>query len=84
MSKAKVLFTKTITSQRIIDIYEALGFKLEGKIGVKVHSGEVGNQNFLRPEFLKPMIDHISGTVIECNTAYMGQRNTTKKQTFLM
>ena len=79
MSKAKVLFTKTITSQRIIDIYEALGFKLEGKIGVKVHSGEVGNQNFLRPEFLKPMIDHISGTVIECNTAYMGQRNTTKK-----
>ena len=75
MSKAKVLFTKTITSQRVIGIYEALGFKLEGKIGVKVHSGEVGNQNFLRPEFLKPMIDHVGGTVIECNTAYPGARN---------
>lgn len=77
--KSKVLFSKTITSQRIIDIYDALGVKLEGNIGIKVHSGEVGNQNFLRPEFLKPAIDYVGGTVVECNTAYMGARNSTRK-----
>ena len=79
MDKSKVLFTSKITPERIIDIYNALGFKLEGKVGVKVHSGEVGNQNFLKPSFLRPMIEYVNGTVIECNTAYFGQRNTTKK-----
>ena len=77
--KSKVLFTKQLTPQRVIDIYEALGVKLDGNIGVKVHSGEKGNQNFLRPEFLKPMIEHVNGTVIECNTAYPGARNTSEK-----
>lgn len=76
---SKVLFSKQITPERVIDIYEALGVKLNGNVGVKVHSGEVGNQNFLRPEFLKPIIDHVEGTVIECNTAYPGQRNSSKK-----
>ncbi len=77
--KSKVYFSRTLTPERIIDLYNALGMKLEGKIGVKVHSGEEGNQNFLRPEFLKPMIDYVNGTVIECNTAYDGARNTSEK-----
>ncbi len=77
--KSKVYFTKTLTPERVIDIYEALGVELKGRIGVKVHSGEEGNQNFLRPEFLKPMIEYVNGTVIECNTAYPGARNTSVK-----
>ena len=77
--KSKVLFTRTLTPERVIDIYNVLGVKLDGNIGVKVHSGEEGNQNFLRPEFLKPMIEYVNGTVIECNTAYPGARNTSEK-----
>lgn len=77
--KSKVYFSRTLTPERVIDLYNALGMKLEGKIGVKVHSGEEGNQNFLRPEFLKPMIDYVNGTVTECNTAYDGARNTSEK-----
>ena len=77
--KSKVYFSKTLTSERVIDLYKALGVELKGNIGVKVHSGEEGNQNFLRPEFLKPMIDYVNGTVIECNTAYEGSRNTSEK-----
>ena len=79
MAKSKVYFSKVLTSQRVIDLYNAVGLKLKGNIGVKVHSGEEGNQNFLRPEFLKPMIDYVEGTVIECNTAYEGSRNTSEK-----
>lgn len=78
--KSKVYFSKVLTPERVIDLYNALGMKLEGNVGVKVHSGEQGNQNFLRPEFLKPMIDYVNGTVIECNTAYPGARNTSEKQ----
>lgn len=77
--KSKVYFSKTLTPERVIDLYKAVGVELKGNIGVKVHSGEEGNQNFLRPEFLKPMIDYVSGTVIECNTAYEGSRNTSEK-----
>ncbi len=77
--KSKVYFTKVITPERVIDMYKALNHPLKGRIGVKVHSGEEGNQNFLRPEFLKPMIDYVDGTVIECNTAYGGSRNTSEK-----
>jgi len=76
MEKAKVYFTKEITSQAMIRMYETLGVKLPGKVAVKVHSGEVGNQNFLKPDFMKPVIDHVKGTVVECNTAYHGARNT--------
>ncbi|MDE6926863.1 MAG: ferredoxin, partial [Acetatifactor sp.] len=68
MSKAKVYFTKEITPQAMIGMYEAMGVKLPGKVAVKLHSGEVGNQNFLRPDFMKPIIDHVKGTIVECNT----------------
>lgn len=84
MEKAKVYFTKTITEEMIIDMYEKVGKKLEGKVAVKVHSGEKGNQNYLHPEFLKKIIEHVNGTVVECNTAYEGARNTTEKHLNLM
>lgn len=77
--KSKVLFTKTITPEKVLEMYQLLGKGLHGKIAVKLHSGEVGNQNFLKPDFWKPIIDQLNGTVVECNTAYEGQRNTTEK-----
>ncbi len=79
MGKAKVYFIKDITSENIIKAYEATGKKLEGKVAVKMHSGEKGNQNYLRPEFVKDVINHVHGTVVECNTAYEGTRNSTEK-----
>ena len=78
MEKAKVYFTKELTPEAMVKMYETLGVKLPGKVAVKLHSGEVGNQNFIRPAFLKPVIDHVNGTIVECNTAYEGKRNTTK------
>ena len=68
--KAKVYFTKEISPEKVVDMYRTLGVELPGKVAVKVHSGEKGNQNFMRPEFWKPMIDAVHGTVVECNTAY--------------
>lgn len=82
--KAKVYFTKEISSQKMIEMYNALNKELKGNIAIKVHSGEKGNQNFLRPEFMKPIIDYVKGTVVECNTAYDGARNTTDKHEQLM
>lgn len=79
MNKPKVYFTKNITSENMIKMYEALGNHLPGKVAVKLHSGEVGNQNFIRPPFLKPVIEHVNGTIVECNTAYEGKRNTTEE-----
>jgi len=79
IAKSKVYFSRILTPERIIDMYKALGVELKGNVGVKVHSGEDGNQNYLRPEFLKPMIEYVNGTVIECNTAYEGARNTSEK-----
>ena len=79
MGKSKVLFTKNPTGEDLINIYEKLGVKLEGNIAIKLHSGEAGNQNYLRPEFVKPLIEKLGGTVVECNTAYAGERNTTEK-----
>ena len=79
MNKSKVYFTKNITSENMIKMYEALGNPLPGKVAVKLHSGEVGNQNFIRPPFLKPVINHVNGTIVECNTAYEGKRNTTEE-----
>lgn len=76
---SKVLFTKEITPEKVVALYQALGKELPGKIAVKLHSGEEGNQNFLKPEFWRPMIESLQGTVVECNTAYSGSRNTTKK-----
>ena len=79
MEKAKVYFIKEITPENLIKIYETVGKKLEGNVAVKMHSGEKGNQNYLRPEFVKDMVQHVNGTVVECNTAYEGARNSTEK-----
>lgn len=78
MAEATVYFTKEITPRAMIRMYEAMGVRLPGKVAVKLHSGEVGNQNFLRPDFMRPVIDYVKGTVVECNTAYEGKRNTTE------
>ncbi len=77
--KSKVYFSRTITPEKVLELYRLVDQPLSGKVGIKVHSGETGNQNFLRPEFWKPVIDHVGGTVVECNTAYEGTRNTTEK-----
>lgn len=82
--KSKVYFTKTITPEKVLEMYNVLEKDLPGNIAVKVHSGEEGNQNFLKPDFWKPMIDHLKGTVVECNTAYEGSRNTTAKHVKLI
>jgi uncharacterized Fe-S center protein len=77
--KAKVFFTREITPEKVVELYHLAGKELSGKVAVKVHSGEEGNQNFLHPEFWKPMVEAVNGTVVECNTAYEGSRNTTEK-----
>lgn len=77
--KSKIYFTRIITPEKVLEMYEVLGKELIGKIAVKLHSGEEGNQNFLKPDFLRPIIDKLNGTVVECNTAYEGSRNTTEK-----
>ena len=79
MEKAKVYFTKEISEEKVVEMFKVLDRNLKGKVAVKVHSGEKGNQNYLRPEFLKTIIDYVDGTVVECNTAYDGERNTTEK-----
>lgn len=79
MEKAKVYFIKDITPENIIKAYNAVGKKLTGKVAVKMHSGEKGNQNYLRPEFVKDVVNYVNGTVVECNTAYEGARNSTEK-----
>ena len=84
MEKSKVYFTKEITPESLVRVYEALGVNLKGKVAVKLHSGEKGNQNYLRPEFVKNIIDKVNGTVVECNTAYGGARNETSKHKELM
>ena len=68
--KSKVYFSKEITPEKVVEAYKALGIELPGKVAVKVHSGEKGNQNFLRPEFWRPMVELVNGTIVECNTAY--------------
>ena len=84
MEKAKVYFTKEITPESVVKMYQVLGVTLPGKVAVKLHSGEDGNQNYVKPEFVKPMIDYVNGTVVECNTAYDGARNSTEKHQKLM
>lgn len=76
---AKVYFSREITAEKVLELYRLTGKELCGRVAVKVHSGEKGNQNFLKPDFWKPIIDHVGGTVVECNTAYEGARNTTEK-----
>lgn len=82
--KSKVYFTKNLTKESLVEIYKALGIELKGKVAVKVHSGEKGNQNFLHPEYFKDLIDYVNGTVVECNTAYDGERNNTEKHQKLL
>ena len=77
--KPKVYFSRTITPEKVLELYKLLGKELPGKVALKVHSGEKGNQNFLGPDFWTPLIDVTGGTIVECNTAYAGQRDTTEK-----
>lgn len=76
---AAVYFSRDISPEKVLELFKLAGKNLSGKVAVKVHSGEKGNQNFLKPEFWKPVIDYVNGTVVECNTAYDGERNTTEK-----
>lgn len=84
MEKSKVYFTKEISNEGLVKIFKSLNKDLKGKVAVKLHSGEEGNQNYMRPEFIKNLIEHVNGTVVECNTAYEGERNTTEKHIKLM
>ena len=82
--KSKVYFTKDLSSASLVNIYKQLGINLPERVAVKVHSGEAGNQNFLHPEYFKDIINYVNGTVVECNTAYDGARNTTEKHQKLL
>lgn len=84
MEKAKVYFSKEITPENVVKMYDRVGVKLKGKVAVKLHSGEEGNQNYIRPEFVKAIVEKVNGTVVECNTAYDGARNTTERHQKLM
>ena len=77
--QSKVYFSSEITPEPVLKLYKLLEKDLPGHVAVKVHSGEPGNQNFLKPDFWKPIVEHVNGTVVECNTAYNGERNTTEK-----
>ncbi len=77
--KSKVYFSRTNTPEKVVELFQLTGKTLDGNTAIKIHSGEVGNQNFLKPDFWKPVIDHVGGTVVECNTAYEGSRDTTVK-----
>ena len=84
MEKPKVYFTKEITPESVVKIFDALKVNLPGKVAVKLHSGEQGNQNYIKPEFVKKIVEHVNGTVVECNTAYDGERDTTEKHKKLL
>ena len=76
---ATVYFSRTITPEKVLELFRLVDKQLSGNVAIKLHSGEKGNQNFLGPDFWKPVIDYVGGTVVECNTAYEGERNTTEK-----
>ena len=82
--KPKVYFSREITPEKVVELYDRLGKTLSGKVAVKLHSGERGNQNFLGPDMWKPMVEKVGGTAVECNTAYDGARNTTERHIALM
>ncbi len=82
--KPVVYFTREITPEKVLELYKKAGKDLPGKVAVKLHSGEKGNQNFLGPEFWKPVVEYVGGTVVECNTAYDGERNETRKHKKLL
>lgn len=78
MAKSKVYFTKEITPESLIKMYETLGQELKGKVAVKLSTGEAGGHYFLNPNLIKDLVHKVNGTIVECNTAYAGKRNTTK------
>lgn len=82
--KPIVYFSREITPEKVVELYDKLGITLPDKVAVKVHSGEKGNQNFLRPDFWRPMVERVHGTIVECNTAYDGMRDTAEKHVQLM
>lgn len=84
MQKAKVYFTKELTPESVVKMYEVLNKELPGRVAVKVHSGEQGNQNYLKPEFMEQIVKRVNGTIVECNTAYEGARNTSSKHKDLL
>ena len=84
MNKSKVYFAKHINSESLIKIFNKLNKELKGNVAVKLHSGEDGNQNYIKPEFVKDIVEYVNGTVVECNTAYEGERNTTDKHKKLL
>lgn len=81
---SKVYFCKELSAEAVLKLYQQVGKTLTGTVAIKVHSGEEGNPNFLRPAFWKPVVDHVGGTIVECNTAYEGTRNTTERHTTLL
>ena len=81
---SKVYFTKEITKETILKMYQVLGKELDGNVALKVHSGESGNQNYIRPEMYQDIIEHLNATIVECNTAYEGERNSTDKHKRLL
>lgn len=82
--KSKVYFTKDLTTEAILKMYQVLGEELVGNVAIKVHSGEAGNQNYIRPEMYQDIINYLNATVVECNTAYKGERNSTEKHKKLL
>lgn len=82
--KSKVYVCKDLQPESVLKLYQQLGKTLTGNVAIKVHSGEEGNPNFLRPEFWKPVVDFVGGTIVECNTAYEGTRNTTERHRVLL
>ena len=81
---SKVYFCKDLSAEAVLKMYQLLGKELTGRVAIKVHSGEAGNPNFLRPAFWKSVVDHVGGTIVECNTAYEGTRNTTERHIALL
>ena len=84
MEKSKVYFTREITPEGLIKIYEQVGKQLKGKVAIKISTGEPGGHNFLNPKLIKDLVNKLNGTIVECNTAYEGQRDTTEKHKKLM
>lgn len=82
--KPKVYFSKNISKEQVVKMYKLLGIDLPGNVAIKVHSGEEGNQNYLHPEFYENIVNELNGTIVECNTAYSGERNTTEKHIKLL
>ena len=82
--KPTVYFSPVITPEKVLELFRLVDKRLPGNVAIKLHSGEKGNQNFLKPEFWKPIIDHVGGTVVECNTAYDGERNVTERHVRLL